>query len=993
MARRRVKIQGSGKDRCFWRAGKKRQLDHHHGFRRLSLERLETRQMLSLAPLGMAGVVNTHIDGPQQTFSQTRASAVATAAEGHTVVVWASEDQDGSLFGVYGQRFDAAGARIGEEFPVNATTYGSQTFPSVAMDEDGDFVVTWSSLFQDGGGYGVYARRYNAAGIALDDEFRVNQEALGNQNFSSVAMDEDGDFVIAWTSADQDGDKTGVYARCYNSDGTATGGTGNEFRVNATTQGNQRQPDVSIDAAGGFFVVWNSQDQDGSGGGIYGRRYRFDATPLGDEFAVNTTTIGNQQFPAVDVDASGAVVVWQSFDADSDTWQVYAQMFDADGDAAGDEIFIASGRTASVAKGAGNDFVVAWETDNASETEILARHFGAVGQPWGAAVSMSGEGRGSQKAVSLASYGSRLIVVHTEVFAAGSETETNVVITYGEIVPDEDLNQPPRIEEIADQTVDECGPWELTVAADDPDSDLSELTYSLAGSPPPGLAIDSAGGLLSWTPSEAQGPGVYAVSVRVTDAGSPPLSDVTGFCIFVDEVNLAPRIDAIEPQTTDQGAELIVIVTTVDDDLPANSLTFSLGEDAPEGAIINASSGQFSWTPGTDVSPGDYAITVNVSDDGGPSLVDTETLAVHVEPALLESIADQTVAEGQTLVVTLLPSGGGEFADGVTLSLDTHAVEGVVFDPQSGEFTWTPNEDQGPGTYQFTVRASDAENFAGVDDVETFIVNVTEDNLAPTLDAIDDLFCRRGRAVSATITAADGDVPPDDLTFSLDAGDAQGAWIDPVTGEFTWDIPWWQPTGKYDISVTVSDDSASGGQDTATFSVIVNELGDDLVMMPILNYIVPEGVAITFNAALRKRGPATGAVTYSLSPDSPAGAVISPSGYFSWTPGTDSGGDVFEITVPARDQAHPPLETSETFRVFVQMPPWATATLATSSPPALALDSEAKIPPSPVDYPPIVARLASASVFAAKNSSAKSGADNEKEATKSLIMELMRTVE
>ena len=146
----------------------------------------------------------------------------------------------------------------------------------------GDFVVTWSSLFQDGGGYGVYARRYNAAGVAQGGEFRVNQEALGNQNFSSVAMDEDGDFVIVWTSADQDGDKTGVYARCYNhSDGTAAGSMGNEFRINTTTQGNQRQADVSMDAAGNFFVVWNSQDQDGSGGGIYGRRYQFDSTPLG----------------------------------------------------------------------------------------------------------------------------------------------------------------------------------------------------------------------------------------------------------------------------------------------------------------------------------------------------------------------------------------------------------------------------------------------------------------------------------------------------------------------------------------------------------------------------------------------------------------------------------------------------------------------------------------------------------------------------------------
>ena len=364
---------------------------------------------------------------------------------------------------------------------------------------------------------------------------------------------------------------------------------------------------------------------------------------------------------------------------------------------------------------------------------------------------------------------------------------------------------------------------------------------------------------------------------------------------------------------------------------------------------------------------------------------------------------------------------------------------GVVFDPESGVFTWTPNEDQGPGTYQFTVRASDPQNYGDVDDTETFTVNVTEENLAPTLDAIADLTCRRGRTVSTTITAVDADVPPDNLTFSIDAGDAQGACIDPVTGELTWNIPWWQPTGKYDISVTVTDDSAASGRDTATFSVIVNELGDELVMMPILNYIVPAGVPVAFNTALRKRGPATGVVTYSLSPDSPADAVISPSGHFSWTPGTDSSGNVFEITILAHDQAQLPLETSETFRIFVQMPyttslstqyatplttPCGTslsaakgvegvvATVATvdpiwgQNPHALrCAQGRATQPATPLLQDLAIVELTSQTIPQSSafytpsalwrdllwDSSTKSGANNEKEATKSLIMELMQT--
>ena len=85
-------------------------------------------------------------------------------ANGDFVVVWQSDQQDGSMLGVFGQRFNAAGGKAGGEFGVNTYTLDKQINPTVAMDAAGDFVVAWSSFGQDGSGYGVYARRYNAAG-------------------------------------------------------------------------------------------------------------------------------------------------------------------------------------------------------------------------------------------------------------------------------------------------------------------------------------------------------------------------------------------------------------------------------------------------------------------------------------------------------------------------------------------------------------------------------------------------------------------------------------------------------------------------------------------------------------------------------------------------------------------------------------------------------------------------------------------------------------
>ena len=76
--------------------------------------------------------------------------------------------------GVYAQRYDAAGVPQGGEFRVNTTTAGDQDVAAVAMDADGDFVVAWQSDGQDGSGCGVYAQRYSAAGVAQGGEFRVN---------------------------------------------------------------------------------------------------------------------------------------------------------------------------------------------------------------------------------------------------------------------------------------------------------------------------------------------------------------------------------------------------------------------------------------------------------------------------------------------------------------------------------------------------------------------------------------------------------------------------------------------------------------------------------------------------------------------------------------------------------------------------------------------------------------------------------------------------
>ena len=118
-------------------------------------------------------------------------------ADGDFVVVWQSY-HDGSGAGVFGQRFSSAGVAQAGEFLVNTHVTSHQFRGDVSADADGDFVVVWTSQDQDGDGYGVFAQRFSSTGAPVGAEFQVNSYTLDNQVVPTVAIDADGDFVVAW---------------------------------------------------------------------------------------------------------------------------------------------------------------------------------------------------------------------------------------------------------------------------------------------------------------------------------------------------------------------------------------------------------------------------------------------------------------------------------------------------------------------------------------------------------------------------------------------------------------------------------------------------------------------------------------------------------------------------------------------------------------------------------------------------------------------------
>ncbi|MHB1186315.1 PKD domain-containing protein, partial [Thiobacillus sp.] len=326
------------------------------------------------------------------TTSNNQADAsVAALSSGGFVVTWtANGNQDGSSDGVYAQRYDANGAPQGGETLVNTITANQQYQSSVAA-YTGGFVVTWTSYNNTGdpSSYGVFAQRYDNSGVAVGVEFKVNTTITNYQYESDVAANADGSFVVVWRSEGQDGSSAGIYAQRYNTAGVAAGG---EFKVNTFTTGNQYEAKVATLVGGGFVVVWRSDNQDGSSASVYAQRYNADGTTAGGEFRVNESTVGGQYQPDVTALANGGfAVTWYNDNYDvsgaGSYADVYIREFDAAGAATGGQVKVNAPdnnyQSQPVIAHLGSDnYVVAW-TDgvkDGSGNGIFQQLFGTASE-------------------------------------------------------------------------------------------------------------------------------------------------------------------------------------------------------------------------------------------------------------------------------------------------------------------------------------------------------------------------------------------------------------------------------------------------------------------------------------------------------------------------------------------------------------------------------------------------------------------------------------
>lgn len=249
--------------------------------------------------------------------------AIAVAVDGSITIVWSGTGA-GDVSGVFLRRFDASGVAIGGETLVNTTTDDHQTSPSLALDTGGDLVVAWQSRHQDGSDWGVYAQRFDVLGTRIGGETQINVTTDQSQAAPDVAAAPDGGVVIAWQSREQDGDSWGVVARAFD---TALMPANDEVVLNETTLGQQEKPWIAVAPDGQWLATWSSGQPDGSGWEAIARSFEADGTANAESFvsdAANGANSGHQRSSGLAINGDAAVLVWTGA-GEMDHHGVYAQ--------------------------------------------------------------------------------------------------------------------------------------------------------------------------------------------------------------------------------------------------------------------------------------------------------------------------------------------------------------------------------------------------------------------------------------------------------------------------------------------------------------------------------------------------------------------------------------------------------------------------------------------------------------------------------------------
>ena len=254
-----------------------------------------------------------------------------------------------------------------------------------------------------------------------------------------------------------------------------------------------------------------------------------------------------------------------------------------------------------------------------------------------------------------------------------------------------EVNFPATLPSISTQTVNELTLLAVPNIATNFNIHSTNFGYGLIN--PPTNMVISSGGVITWTPAQAQSPSTNLVKAIVTNSNpydlvNPFLTATNSFTVIVKEVNVAPLLPVIPAQTVNAQALLTVTNTALESNIHA-TVGYAL-VSPPAGAGISAN-GIITWTPIRSQGPGTNVITTVVTntdsfDTVTPHLSATNSFTVIVYAPTLAAIGNYTVNAGQT--ITFIASAtDNDPTRTLTYSL-ANPPGGAAINGESGVFGW-----------------------------------------------------------------------------------------------------------------------------------------------------------------------------------------------------------------------------------------------------------------------------------------------------------------
>jgi len=309
---------------------------------------------------------------------------VDMAAWGENVtMVWNSYMQDGDSGGIFARTLSTSGAVAVDEFQVNREAAGNQAEPAVAVTPTGITLFVWRGPWPGSDEEDIIARIFDAKGLPLTTEFRVNANTEGSQLLPRVAASTDR-FVVVWENRSiPDRSKRGVCSRIIDANGTPL----SDEMIACDRTYAARFPDVAMNNANEYTVAWM---EDRTTDCVRARHFNAQGQAKADSFQVNTLSFKSITSPSVTLnDGVTLVVAWDGDPNRAADDDIHMRLFDGNDLPLAEEILVNPGQSGTqenpdIAVNDHGDIIVTWQSNHPSEgTTIMTRYFDANAMPAG----------------------------------------------------------------------------------------------------------------------------------------------------------------------------------------------------------------------------------------------------------------------------------------------------------------------------------------------------------------------------------------------------------------------------------------------------------------------------------------------------------------------------------------------------------------------------------------------------------------------------------